>query len=285
MHPLTRVFSHHTRDRMTVDDASFFAGLTANMRKRGYRDDMEVVRPPFRIGAQAYVDLRFAPGLGDPEPHDTQAIVESVASGHDIDWPKVEADEHGNMRVPIRNREDLIPLRSAKAIPSGFKDIGTGLFRKAGDEHHMWKLECDDGGEYSLVRQHEERSEPVFADIPSIEAQKHLAKASPRFAIGAEVYTPDGIGLVAGEDRHGQVIIDFNGTQLPYRAQHLQPVQREAQVVADPPSGDLDIGPPSQRRNPRGYDQDGERAWLSNFYTQVYGNSAFADEAVKAFDK
>jgi len=263
---LSREFGNPA-NRYSVGADNFFAGLAAGMRKRGHRTDLKIGSAPYRYDGGEYVDIKFVPELDVPPAAHLTAFLAHELPSKEIVWANIERTANNCLRVGIQTKEERIPLRSSTSVPPGFVRIGTGLFRKSGgDDHRIWALEKDDSGAYALVRKETESVEPI-----SVEVVDSRPKEAARLKVGAKVRTPEGTGHLVSYDRRGNPIVDLDGHRFVFRT---------AQVIPVHPGKDPGF-PPDQSEEPRGYSQEKEESYLVDYYTQAFGDRAYAEALVK----
>lgn len=250
-------------NKFSADQERFLDNLAAGLRTRGYRADIKASRQPYVSEGQHYLDVEFSSFLGHPKFEHLQAFVADQLPQCEIRRDDINLVSSTLLRVGIQVKEDRIPLTSARAVPPAFKSIGTGLYRKAGDDHSIWALENDGNGGYSLVRKRGEESEPVFGELPRT--------ASAELSVGDRVKTPDGIGRLLSFDRAGNPIVDLDGGRFLYR---------RAQVIKDMPTSVPGL-PPDHRSNEfHKFRRSREQSYEADFYAKVFGDSEFANQLV-----
>lgn len=255
------------RDRVVRED-TFFRGLFSKMRKSGHRVDLKIARPMVRNGETCRVEVSFQPALGVPPFEHLIAFMKKLYPGHEVIAEDIEQVSPGLLVVGTKINDERIIVASVNRVPPEFSPIGTGLFRREGDDHHIWALERSSDGQFALVRKVEERVDPVYGDLPEF-SRAASAGEPERIRIGARVRTPNGFGTVADIDRAGNVLVD-----MPRGARQLY---RKSQVIVDPVTKDPGL-PPQQKGS---YKLSEETAWMVDYYTAAYGDRDFAEQLVK----
>lgn len=263
------------RTRQRIEDR-FFAGLRKTFRASGTRMDLVMTRPLYRAGSRNYVEVTYSGLVGLPELPHLVAFLQRSYPGHepildDISTIQARRPGDGALRIALQEQHALIPLRSASALPPDFTRVGTGLFRRRGDDHHLWALERVNG-QYALVRRQQEQTQPTYGDEADLSRTAGAAPlAQDPFRVGARAQVPTGeVGKIVGFDRVGNPRIDTGHPEGPR-------LYRRSQVMVEPSPADPGL-PPDHSKT--GYSLEREKSFLTDAWEAILGDRDYATKLV-----
>lgn len=212
----------------------FVASLKDYLDSRGYRADLKIINASKKHVANKPfpVEICYNPSFEFPEEQDLMALVSTAYPEHQIDWNTVEVDsKEGTIVAMINPSEEVIPLRSVRDIPSEFRAVGTGIFKRqadaSGKAFEIWELKKSSDG-LALIRRNQE------AEI--------VASDDNEFKAGDVVNTPEGPGKLLKFDDAGNAFVQVGS--------------RKRLVAADVL---------------KKYDFNSEKGKLLQYYTEIYG--------------
>lgn len=214
-------------------------------RSRGYRADLKLITSAKNTTGTFSAYVKFDHNLGYPSERDVMSIVSRSYPKHQIDWETIEVNAtDGMVAITLAPSVEVLPLESIKKIPSEFISIGAGIYKRAADSSGK-VMEI-----WTLKKTDNGLS--LFRNQDDVEV---TADNKDGFKTGDVVNTPQGPGRIMRFDDLGNAFVQVAGKQ------HL--------VAAD----ELEE-----------YDVDKEKAKLVDYYTEAYGDRAYAELLVKKYN-
>jgi len=186
-------------NRISVNAEKMLSNISAKLKDRGHRVDLQITDRG-KLAGKSVVVVGYQRMLGEPSEKDIQVFVQKSIPGSDVDWSRVSFKD-GHVIVGVRKMENSIPLKSFKDVPTGFKSVGTGFYRRAEGEnkYSIWEMKKDPTGKISLVRTEDETS---------VQASEFVS-------------TPEGIGILLRFGRDKSVVM-LNGRERVFATHDLR---------------------------------------------------------------
>lgn len=232
------------------DQKRFVAELAEKMSKFKFRADLSLSTNSRRTDGIFQAVVAFNPDLSYPSEKDLTTIVAQHYPTHEIDWELCDLDEEqGHLALTLKPSVAVVPIESVSKIPSEFKAIGTGLYRKASDPggtvSEIWELKKGEDGLF-LYRKETE----VMASSDEI-ATGDIVSFNDR---GEEQ-----LGRVTSVDEAGNAYVMVGNRKRLVAAQNLNKYEVTAAPAKD------------------------EAKKLLDYYTKAYGDAEYAKQLVREF--
>ena len=239
-----KAISQNRQEAPEKSRSRFVSQIRSYLQKRGHRADLKLIVNSKNTHGRFPAEVRYNTRLGAPSEKDLMSLVNKHFAQKDIEWETMSTDTgSGVITIYLEPAVEVVPLENINQIPSEFKPIGTGLYKRAadlsGNVNEIWTLSKTKDG-LGLFRKQD--------DIEVV------ADDEDQFKAGSIVDTPHGPGKIHRFDDHGNAIVLIGNKKKLVAANDLRP-----------------------------YKVEKEKTKLRDYFRQMYGDSAFADALVQDY--
>lgn len=234
--------SHHINKGEGEMKTEIINSVKNYLDKKGYRADLNLISRYKPTQNQTFpIEIRYNASFEFPNEKDLMAIVAENYAGYEIDWDTASVEpREGLVTLNLKPSVESIPIANIKEIPPEFIAVGTGIFKRKASA-------SGDVMEIWELR----KDGNNFSLVRKMDDMDITATEEDKFKAGDAVETPEGVGRIVRFDETGNALVQIGNKKRLVGAEDIRP-----------------------------YKVEDEKSKLIQYYTEAYGDAAFARELV-----